>query len=75
MQACQACRMLPICVGFCAYKHLHTELTRGEAASVPCPSWRFNLHERLFLRAEKKGVVTREMWDESLSPTVPQATS
>ena len=72
---CQACRILPICVGFCAYKHLHTDLTRGEAASVPCPSWRFNLHERLFLRAEKKGVVTSEMWDESLSPTVPQATA
>jgi uncharacterized protein len=69
-KSCKACSILPSCVGFCAYKHLFTDLTRGEAASVPCPSWKFNLHERLFLRAEKKGVVTRDMWDEALSPTV-----
>ena len=70
-ESCSACNLLPSCVGFCAYKHLFTNLTRGEAASVPCPSWKFNLHERLFLRAEKKGVVTRDTWDDALSPTVP----
>jgi uncharacterized protein len=69
-ETCKACSILPSCVGFCAYKHLHNNLTRGEAASVPCPSWKFNINERLFLRAEKKGVVTRDLWDEELSPTV-----
>ncbi len=69
-KTCAGCSILPCCVGFCAYKHLFNDLTRGEAASVPCPSWKFNLNERLFLRAEKKGAVTRDMWDEARSPTV-----
>ncbi len=68
--ACKACNILPSCVGFCAYKHLFGNLARGEMATVPCPSWKFNINERLFLRAEKKGVVTRDLWDETHSPTV-----
>lgn len=57
---CRGCKILPMCTGFCAYKFVHPEKTRGEAGSLPCPSWKFNFNERIFLRAEKMGFVRRE---------------
>jgi len=66
---CSDCILLPCCTGFCAYKHLFGELTSGEAGSIPCPSWKYNVNERLFLRAQKRGFVTTDDWDEKKSPT------
>jgi uncharacterized protein len=68
---CRGCKILPNCVGFCAYKFIHSDQTLGEAGSLPCPSWKFNVHERLFLRAEKLGMVSRDEWDDERSPTSP----
>jgi uncharacterized protein len=69
-EACLKCTLLPSCMGFCAYKHLFRELTRGEAGSIPCPSWKYNVNERLFLRARWRGFVKEEDWDQDLSPTI-----
>lgn len=57
---CQNCKLLPNCAGACAYKFLHSKETRGEAATLPCPSWKYNIKERLLLRAERMGAVSRE---------------
>jgi uncharacterized protein len=57
---CRECKILPICSGMCAFKFVHAEQTHGEAGILPCPSWKFNFNERIFLRAEKMGVVRRE---------------
>lgn len=69
IEMCRQCVLLPSCSGFCAYRHLFNHLTHGEAASIPCPSWRYNINERLFLRAEKRGFVSRDDWDETRSPS------
>lgn len=68
---CSSCKILPICTGFCGYKFVHPDKTRGEAGSLPCPSWKFNFNERIFLRAEKMGLVRRdEIADEALATTI-----
>ena len=55
---CRDCVILPNCAGSCAHKFLNPGQTLGEAAALPCPSWKFNLHERLLLRAEKSGAIS-----------------
>ena len=64
--ACRDCRLLPVCAGACAYKFLHAEDTLGEAAELPCPSWKYNIKERLLLRAEKMGAIDPADIDRSL---------
>jgi len=66
---CNNCKILPNCAGACAYKFVHNDKLRGEAAALPCPSWKYNINERLFLRAEKLGMVKKEDWDDSISVT------
>lgn len=67
---CSACKISPICSGFCSYKFLHTEDTSGEAANLPCPPWKFNTAEYLFMRAEKLGLVTADDWNGDQSTRV-----
>jgi len=55
---CRNCRILPNCAGACAHKFVNPTVTLGEAGALPCPSWKFNIVERLILRAEKMGVIT-----------------
>jgi len=55
---CRSCRILPNCAGACAHKFVNRDKTLGEAGALPCPSWKFNIVERLLLRAEKMGVIT-----------------
>lgn len=57
---CRNCRILPNCAGACAHKFVNRHVTLGEAGSLPCPSWKFNMVERLLLRAEKMNVITKE---------------
>lgn len=70
--SCRNCRLLPNCAGACAYKFLHADDTRGEAATLPCPSWKYNIKERLLLRAEKVGAITAADWDPALVRTDPK---
>ena len=60
---CRNCKILPNCAGACAYKFLHADQTRGEAAILPCPSWKHNLNERLLLMAEKQGAISPGDYD------------
>lgn len=60
---CRNCKLLPNCAGACAYKFVHSDDTRGEAAVLPCPSWKYNINERLLLRAVKMGAITLDDYD------------
>ncbi len=55
---CTHCKILPNCAGSCAHKFLNTDQTLGEAASLPCPSWKYNIKERLLLMAERSGAIS-----------------
>ncbi|RVU33967.1 radical SAM/SPASM domain protein maturase [Hwanghaeella grinnelliae] len=57
---CRSCKILPNCTGACAFKFIHKDKTLGEGGSLPCPSWKFNINERLLIRAEKKGIISAE---------------
>lgn len=59
---CRNCKILPNCAGFCGYKTIYGQHTQGEAATVPCPGWKNNIGERLFLKAEKMGIIKPEDW-------------
>ena len=66
---CRNCKILPTCAGSCSYKYIHTEDLKGEAAALPCPSWKYNINEKLFLRAVTQGLVKPEEWDPKTSMT------
>jgi uncharacterized protein len=57
-ETCRSCKILPNCVGSCAHKFLNSDQTRGEAASLPCPSWKYNINQRLVLMAERSGAIS-----------------
>jgi len=68
---CKNCKLLPNCAGACAYKFVHAETTRGEAAVLPCPSWKYNLKERLLFRAVALGKITEDDFDRDETRTDP----
>ena len=68
---CQNCKLLPNCAGACAYKFIHASETRGEAAVLPCPSWKYNMKERLIHRAIGKRLITEADYDPEEAMTVP----
>lgn len=70
-QTCRNCKLLPNCAGACAYKFVHADSTRGEAATLPCPSWKYNIKERLLWRAVAMGKVRDDEYDPSAVRTVP----
>ncbi|WP_437834224.1 TIGR04463 family radical SAM/SPASM RiPP maturase [Sorangium sp. So ce1153] len=70
-ETCKNCKLLPNCAGACAYKFVHADLTRGEAAVLPCPSWKYNIKERLLNRALAVGAVTADDFDPGAVRTDP----
>ena len=58
--ACKECKLLPSCTGACAHKFVNRNQTRGEAASLPCPSWKYQIKERLLTYALRTGIVRPE---------------
>lgn len=70
-ETCRNCKILPNCAGACAYKFVHSGSQRGEAAILPCPSWKYNIRERLLLRAVETGALTRDDYDEEQARTDP----
>jgi uncharacterized protein len=70
-ETCLNCRILPNCAGSCAHKLVNPEQTLGEGASLPCPSWKYNMNERLVLMAEQRGAIKREDYDPLEIKTVP----
>jgi uncharacterized protein len=70
-ETCKNCKLLPNCSGACAYKFVHAQDTRGEAAVLPCPSWKYNIKERLAWRAIALGAITKDDIDPTTAATVP----
>ncbi|MBO9999202.1 MAG: TIGR04463 family radical SAM/SPASM RiPP maturase [Cyanobacteria bacterium SID2] len=70
-ETCRNCKLLPNCSGACAYKFVHSQNTVGEAAILPCPSWKYNIKERLLLRALKMGAITEADYDPQVVQTDP----
>ncbi|MEV7525599.1 radical SAM protein [Streptomyces sp. NPDC091371] len=56
--ACRNCRLLPSCGGACAHKFVNPEQTAGEAASLPCPSWKYDIKRRLLTYAVANGLLS-----------------
>ena len=70
-ETCRNCRILPVCAGACAFKFVHAEETRGEAAVLPCPSWKYNIKERLVVHAEQRGEIEASDYTEEMIRTDP----
>jgi uncharacterized protein len=70
-EMCRNCRILPNCAGSCAHKFLNPEQTRGESASLPCPSWKYNIKERLVMMAEHRGAISAGDYDTDQIRTIP----
>lgn len=70
-ETCKNCKLLPNCAGACAYKFVHASDTRGEAAVLPCPSWKYNMRERLVHRALGKKLITEADYDPAAIKTIP----
>jgi uncharacterized protein len=67
---CRSCKILPNCASFCAHKFVNAEETVGEA-SLPCPSLKYSINEKIVLRAEKEGYITRADYDPAMIKTDP----
>jgi uncharacterized protein len=70
-KTCIQCKLLPTCAGSCAHKFINPDQTSGEAASLPCPSWKYNIKERLVLLAVKSGTISMEDYDPNDVRTDP----
>lgn len=70
-ETCRNCKLLPNCAGACAYKFVYAGMTRGEAAVLPCPSWKYNIKERLLNRALAMNAITRDDFDPEAVRTEP----
>ncbi|MDF1695458.1 MAG: TIGR04463 family radical SAM/SPASM RiPP maturase [Saprospiraceae bacterium] len=69
-EICVSCKILPNCSGYCAHKFVYSEDTSGESI-LPCPSIKYSINERLVLRAEKSGIISKEDYDPSIIRTDP----
>ena len=58
---CKACKILPMCGGFCGHRYIYQGL--GDDQALPCPDWKWNTAEYLFARAKHVGVVNDADWD------------
>jgi len=67
---CRSCKILPNCASFCAHKFVNAEETLGEA-SLPCPSLKYSINEKIVLRAEKQGFITKDDYTPEMIQTEP----
>lgn len=68
---CRKCKILPNCASFCAHKFVHASDTLGEA-SLPCPSLKYSIKEKLILTAEKQGHINSDDYDPLAIRTNPK---
>ena len=69
---CRSCKILPNCSSFCAHKFINASDALGEAA-LPCPSLKYSINEKIVLRAEKEGYITRADYLPEQVRTNPRA--
>ena len=67
---CRSCKILPNCASFCAHKFVNADETLGEA-SLPCPSLKYSINEKIVLRAEKEGYITKDDYTAEMIQTQP----
>jgi uncharacterized protein len=72
-ESCKNCKILPNCSGGCGYKFLYSKDMLGEAAQLPCISWRYNINEMLVLRAVKTGIIKEDDYDLAQIKTDPDS--
>jgi len=53
---CRTCSTLPLCSGNCAYKFIHADEMKTPD-SRPCPSWKYNLPQKLVMLAVDRKLV------------------
>jgi uncharacterized protein len=70
-ESCRACKLLPSCAGSCAHKFVNPEQTLGEAGALPCPSWKYQLKERIVSRAVRQGMISEVDYDPRAIATDP----
>jgi uncharacterized protein len=68
---CRQCKLLPSCTGSCAHKFVNSDQACGEAASLPCPSWKYQIKERLVMFAVKTQMIRAEDYCERDVATDP----
>lgn len=71
-QTCRSCKILPNCAGFCAHKFLNSAEVVGEA-SLPCPSLKYSINEKLVHMAVARGTITENDFDVDEIRTDPYA--
>jgi uncharacterized protein len=71
-ETCSTCKILPNCAGSCPHKFINPEAALGEAGRLPCPSWKYNINERLIMMAERVGAVKRDDYDAADIRTDPK---
>jgi uncharacterized protein len=67
---CSSCKILPNCAGFCAHKFLNSAEVVGEA-SLPCPSLKYSINEKLVHMAVARGLLSEEDYDPEAIRTNP----
>lgn len=71
---CRDCTTLPLCGGYCAY-HFIYENDIKTPDSRPCPSWKYNLPEKLLLLAKDRKLLPESLVVDLPPPAVPAAAS
>lgn len=69
---CRSCKILPNCAGFCAHKFLNSGEVAGEA-SLPCPSLKYSINEKLVHMAVARGSISEDDFDPDEIRTDPYA--
>lgn len=67
---CSNCKILPNCAGFCAHKFLNSDEVVGEA-SLPCPSLKYSINEKLIHMAVARGLLSEQDYDPAAIQTNP----
>ncbi|WP_262062642.1 TIGR04463 family radical SAM/SPASM RiPP maturase [Streptomyces sp. STR69] len=69
--SCRSCKLLPNCAGNCAHKFINPQQTLGEAGALPCPSWKYQLKERVVSLAIRQGAICESDFDDAAISTDP----
>jgi uncharacterized protein len=69
--SCRSCKLLPSCAGSCAHKFVNPDQTLGEAGALPCPSWKYQLNERIVALAVRRGTISDTDYDPRAITTEP----
>jgi len=67
---CRECTTLPLCGGYCAYHFIYEGDVKTPDAR-PCPSWKYNLPEKLVMLAKDRKLLPESLVVDLPPPQVP----